>query len=112
MGIDIFDYIMPTRNACNGVLFTWKGIINIKNKKWAEDFSPLDEIGKAYVDQVYSKAYVRHLFVSGEYLGKQITSIHNLAFYLELIKATHSHLLQGDFTPWKRAILPDLSQGL
>lgn len=112
LGVDMFDCVMPTRNARNGMLFTWNGIINIKNKKWAHDFSPLDDAGSAYVDRVYSKAYVRHLFASGEYLGKQIASVHNLAFYLDLVKTARKRLLQGDFTAWKRTVFPDLSRRL
>lgn len=103
---------MPTRNARNGMLFTWKGVINIKNEKWKNDFSPLDEFGKSYVDRDYSKAYVRHLFVSREYLGKQIASVHNLAFYLDLVKTARQHILAGDFYQWKNSVLPELKNRL
>lgn len=112
LGVDMFDCVMPTRNARNGMLFTWRGIINIKNRKWVNDFSLLDEGGSSYVDKSYSRAYVRHLFASGEYLGKQIASIHNLAFYLELVRIARKHLLQGDFSAWKRTVLPDLLRRL
>jgi queuine tRNA-ribosyltransferase len=112
LGIDMMDCVMPTRNARNGMLFTWKGIINIKNEKWKKDFSPLDEFGTSYVDQDYSKAYVRHLFVSKEYLGKQIASVHNLAFYLDLVKVARQHILAGDFYAWKDGIIPILKQRL
>ncbi|XOD67683.1 MAG: tRNA guanosine(34) transglycosylase Tgt [Flavobacteriales bacterium Tduv] len=112
LGVDMFDCVIPTRNARNGMLFTWNGVINIKNKKWADDFSPLDEAGSSYVDRAYTKAYVRHLFASREYLGKQITSIHNLAFYLDLVRTARKHLLQGDFRAWKRTVLPDFSRRL
>lgn len=112
LGIDMMDCVMPTRNARNGMLFTWKGVINIKNEKWKNDFSPLDEFGKSYVDRDYSKAYVRHLFVSREYLGKQIASVHNLAFYLDLVKTARQHILAGDFYQWKNSVLPELKNRL
>ncbi|AIL43949.1 tRNA guanosine(34) transglycosylase Tgt [Elizabethkingia anophelis] len=107
-GIDMMDCVMPTRNARNGMLFTWGGVINIKNEKWKNDFSPLDELGASYVDQEYTKAYVRHLFSAREYLGKQIASIHNLAFYLDLVKVAREHILAGDFYEWKDSIIPQL----
>jgi queuine tRNA-ribosyltransferase len=100
-GIDMFDCVMPTRNARNGMLFTSKGTINIKNKKWADDFSPIDENGTPFVDSNYSKAYLRHLFISGEILGAQIASEHNLAFYLNLVKEARMHIKSGDFKAWK-----------
>ncbi|SHI40548.1 queuine tRNA-ribosyltransferase [Cruoricaptor ignavus] len=112
LGIDMMDCVLPTRNARNGMLFTWKGVINIKNEKWKNDFSPLDEFGKSYVDRDYSKAYVRHLFVSREYLGKQIASVHNLAFYLDLVKTARQHILAGDFYQWKNSVLPELKNRL
>lgn len=112
LGIDQFDCVMPTRNARNGMLFTWNGVMNMKNAKWKNDFSPLDESGKSYVDFEYSKAYVRHLFAAEEYLGKQIASIHNLAFYLDLVQTARKHILDGDFTEWKNSILPQLKQRL
>ncbi len=100
-GVDMMDCVMPTRNGRNGMLFTRNGIMNMRNKKWADDFSPLDEGGAAWVDEVYSKAYVRHLFVSQELLGMQIASIHNLAFYLWLVKEARKHIIAGDFKSWK-----------
>jgi queuine tRNA-ribosyltransferase len=100
-GIDMFDCVMPTRNARNGMLFTSKGTINIRNKKWAQDYSPIDQDGTSFVDKSYSKAYLRHLFVSGEILGAQIASEHNLAFYLNLVKEARKHIKSGDYKAWK-----------
>ena len=111
-GIDMMDCVMPTRNARNAMLFTWQGVMNMKNLKWKDDFSPLDEFGTSFVDREYSKAYVRHLFVSKEYLAKQIASIHNLAFYLDLVKVAREHILAGDFYEWKAQIIPQLKQRL
>lgn len=108
LGIDMMDCVMPTRNARNGMLFTWDGIINIKNKKWAEDFSKLDPKGTAFVDHDYTKAYLRHLFSANEFLGKQIASIHNLAFYLDLVKTARKHIINGDFSAWKKSVIPTL----
>jgi len=112
LGIDMMDCVMPTRNARNAMLFTWQGVMNLKNEKWKKDFSPLDEFGTSFVDQEYSKAYVRHLFVSKEYLAKQIASIHNLAFYLDLVKVAREHIVAGDFYEWKNAVVPVLRQRL
>lgn len=112
LGIDQFDCVLPTRNARNGMLFTWNGVMNMKNAKWKEDFSALDELGTSFVDVEYSKAYVRHLFVANEFLGKQIASIHNLAFYLDLVQTARKHILEGDFTEWKNQVLPRLKQRL
>ena len=100
-GVDMMDCVMPTRNGRNGMLFTANGIMNMRNKKWADDFSPLDESGTSYVDRVYSKAYVRHLFISQELLAMQIASIHNLAFYLWLTGEARRHIIAGDFATWK-----------
>ena len=100
-GVDMMDCVMPTRNGRNGMIFTRHGIMNMRNKKWADDFSPLDEGGAAWVDEVYSRAYVRHLFVSSELLAMQIASIHNLAFYLWLVKEARRHIISGDFKSWK-----------
>ena len=97
----MFDCVMPTRNGRNGMLFTSHGTINIKNKKWADDFSPIDPEGVSFVDSEYSKAYVRHLFTVNEMLGRQIASIHNLSFYLWLTREARKHILAGDFTQWK-----------
>lgn len=101
LGVDMFDCVMPTRNGRNGMIFTSEGIMNMKNKKWSDDFSPLDPKGTSFVDQIYSKAYVRHLFKSNEILGMQIASIHNLAFYLWLVKEARKHIIKGDFVAWK-----------
>lgn len=112
LGIDMFDCVMPSRNARHGMLFTWDGIINIKNQKWEFDFSPVDENGKAYVDQVYTKAYLRHLIKSKENLGIQIATIHNLAFYLDLVKEARKQILLGTFASWKEQVIPKLSNRL
>jgi queuine tRNA-ribosyltransferase len=112
LGIDMMDCVMPTRNARNAMLFTWNGVMNMKNQKWKDDFSPLDEFGTSFVDREYSKAYVRHLFVSKEYLAKQIASIHNLAFYLHLVKVAREHIVAGDFYQWKDSVMPGLRQRL
>ena len=100
-GVDMFDCVMPTRNGRNGMLFTWDGIINIKNKKWADDFSPLDPKGASFVDHTYTKAYLRHLFIAGEIFAGQIASEHNLAFYLDLVREARKHIKAGDFKAWK-----------
>ena len=100
-GVDMFDCVMPTRNGRNGMLFTWDGIMNMKNKKWADDFSPLDPKGSSFVDHAYSKAYLRHLFVAGEIFAGQIASEHNLAFYLDLVREARKHIKAGDFKAWK-----------
>ena len=110
LGIDMFDCVMPTRNARHGMLFTQNGIMNMKNAKWKADFSPLDENGTSFVDSFYSKAYVRHLFHTGEILGMQIASIHNLAFYLWLVGEARNQIEKGTFTSWKNKMVPQLSQ--
>ncbi|MDO5511002.1 MAG: tRNA guanosine(34) transglycosylase Tgt [Weeksellaceae bacterium] len=112
LGVDMFDCVMPTRNARNGMLFTWNGVMNMKNAKWKDDFSALDELGTSYVDKEYSKAYVRHLFISGEYLGKQIASVHNLAFYLDLVRVAREKINEGSFAQWKDEMVPKLKQRL
>jgi len=112
LGIDMFDCVMPTRNARNGMLFTAYGSINIKNLKWADDYSPIDEMGITYVDTVYSKAYLRHLFKANEYLGKQIASIHNLGFYLWLTREARKHIIAGDFTTWKNKMVKQMDNRL
>lgn len=104
-GVDMMDCVMPTRNGRNGMLFTSNGIMNMKNKKWADDFSPLDPEGETWVDTHFSKAYVRHLFVSGEILALQIASVHNLGFYLRLVKEARNHIIQGDFKNWKNEMI-------
>jgi queuine tRNA-ribosyltransferase len=110
LGIDMFDCVMPSRNARHGMLFTWEGTLNIKNKKWADDFSPIDSNSKVWVDQVYTKAYLRHLISSKEYLGIQIATIHNLAFYLELVEQARAHIKAGDFLSWKNKMVKQLAQ--
>ena len=112
LGIDMFDCVMPTRNARNGMLFTAHGTINLKNKKWENDFSPLDEMGITFVDTEYTKAYVRHLFAANEYLGKQIATIHNLGFYMWLVREARKHILAGDFRVWKEMMVKQMSQRL
>ncbi|MBG6062865.1 queuine tRNA-ribosyltransferase [Flavobacterium sp. CG_9.1] len=112
LGIDMFDCVMPTRNARNGMLFTANGTINIKNKKWADDFSPIDEMAITYVDTEYTKAYLRHLFAANEYLGKQIATIHNLGFYMWLVREARKHILAGDFRTWKEMMVKNMSQRL
>ena len=112
LGIDMFDCVMPTRNARNGMLFTANGTINIKNKKWEDDFSPVDEMGYTFVDTEYTKAYLRHLFAANEYLGKQIATIHNLGFYMWLVREARKHILAGDFRPWKEMMVKNMSQRL
>lgn len=111
-GVDMMDCVMPTRNGRNGMLFTRHGIMNMRNKKWADDFSPLDEGGAAWVDEVYSKAYVRHLFVANEILAMQIASIHNLAFYLWLVREAREHIVSGDFKEWKTGMLEKVTHRL
>lgn len=100
-GVDMFDCVMPTRNGRNGMLFTRSGIMNMRNLKWAEDFSPIDPEGDSFVDRTYTKAYLRHLFIAGEMLAAQIASEHNLAFYLSLVRQAREHILAGDFASWK-----------
>ena len=112
LGIDMFDCVMPTRNARNGMLFTAYGSINIKNLKWKDDFSPLDEMGITFVDTEYSKAYVRHLFTVNELLGKQIATIHNLGFYLWLVREARKHILAGDFSTWKDKMVKQMDNRL
>lgn len=112
LGVDMFDCVMPTRNARNGMLFTAHGTINIKNKKWEDDFSPIDEMGITFVDTEYSKAYVRHLFSVNELLGKQIATIHNLGFYMWLVREARKHILAGDFTTWKNMMVKQMDKRL
>ena len=112
LGIDMFDCVMPTRNARNGMLFTAHGTINIKNKKWENDFSPIDDMDITYVDTLYSKAYLRHLFAAKEMLGKQIASIHNLGFYVWLTREARKHILAGDFREWKDKMVKQMDKRL
>ncbi len=111
-GVDMFDCVMPTRNARNGMLFTKNGIINIKNAKWKNDFSELDEQGTSFVDKKYSKAYLRHLTISNERLAAQISSIHNLAFYLWLVKEARKQILENNFSKWKKEMIIRITQRL
>ncbi len=111
-GVDMFDCVMPTRNGRNGMLFTWNGIINIRNKKWQYDFSPIDERSDCFVDRTYSKAYLRHLTIAGEMLAAQIASLHNLAFYLQLVREARRRIVAGTFKPWKEEMVRQLSNRL
>ncbi len=112
LGIDMFDCVMPTRNARNGMLFTANGTINIKNKKWEDDFSEIDEMAITFVDTEYSKAYLKHLFTVNELLGKQIATIHNLGFYLWLVREARKHILAGDFNSWKNTMVKQMDKRL
>lgn len=112
LGIDMFDCVMPTRNGRNGMLFTAGGTINIRNRKWIDDFSPIDPEGSSLVSHMYSRAYLRHLVMSGENLGAQIASIHNLAFYLSLVSEARKKIEEGNFGKWKRAMIKKLSERL
>ena len=111
-GVDMFDCVMPTRNGRNGMLFTKNGIMNMRNKKWEDDYSPIEEDGVSYVDTMYSKAYLRHLMHAGEMLGLEIASIHNLAFYLWLVKEARKHIIEGDFATWKPKMVERLKTRL
>jgi queuine tRNA-ribosyltransferase len=112
LGVDMFDCVMPTRNGRNGMLFTSEGIINIKNEKWKDDFSPVDPNGTSFVDSTYTKAYLRHLVINKEILGAQIASIHNLAFYLELVRQAREKIKEGIFMDWKNSMITKLSYRL
>jgi queuine tRNA-ribosyltransferase len=109
-GVDMFDCVMPTRNGRNGMLFTRSGIINIRNSKWADDFSPVDAGSASEVSRTYSKAYLRHLVISGEMLGAQIATIHNLSFYLSLLSEAREKILEGTFGPWKEETVQRISE--
>ena len=111
-GVDMFDCVMPTRNGRNAMLFTWQGTMNMRNKKWADDFSALDPEGTASVDRIYSRAYIHHLFKAQELMALEIASIHNLAFYLDVVKTARRHIIAGDFTEWKRSVIEQLGQRL
>lgn len=108
LGVDMFDCVLPTRNARNGMLFTAEGTLNIKNKKWENDFSPIDPQGFCFADTDYTKAYLRHLFTVNEMLGKQIATLHNLSFYLWLVREARKHILAGTFTPWKNKMVKQM----
>ena len=111
-GVDQFDCVMPTRNGRNGQIFTWQGVMNMRNKKWEDDFTELDPTGTSYVDHQYTRAYVRHLIHAEEMLGLEILSIHNLAFYLELVRTARMHVIEGDFKQWKDGVMPQITQRL
>ena len=111
-GVDMFDCVMPTRNARNGMLFTWNGIMNMRNAKWEDDFTELDPSGCSFVDHAYSRAYLRHLFIAGELFAGMIASEHNLAFYLDLVRTARQHIEAGDFAQWKKEVTPKLSSRL
>ena len=112
LGVDMFDCVMPTRNGRNGMLFTWDGIINIKNNKWINNFDPIDKNSDIFVDRIYSKAYLRHLFNVNEILAKQIASIHNLAFYVNLMKKAREKIILGEFASWKNQLVKKLGKRL
>ena len=111
-GVDMFDCVMPTRNGRNGMLFTWNGIMNMRNSKWENDFSELDPSGTSFVDHHYTKAYLRHLFIAGEMFAAMIASEHNLAFYLDLVRQARLHIAEGDFTSWKEATVKKVTSRL
>ena len=111
-GVDMFDCVMPTRNGRNGMLFTWNGIMNMRNAKWEDDFSPLDPDGTSFVDRTYTRAYLRHLFIAGEMMAAMIATEHNLAFYLDLVRQSRAHIEAGDFASWKDAVLPRITARL
>lgn len=108
-GVDMFDCVMPTRNGRNGMLFTSQGIINIRNEKWKNDFSPIDPDSPSDYDSIYSKAYLRHLFIAGEMLGPQLASIHNLSFYLWLVGEARKQIVKGTFRSWKEKMVKQLA---
>ena len=112
LGVDMFDCVMPTRNARHGHLFTSKGILNMKNAKWKDDFSPIDEESTCHSSRFYSKAYLRHLFQCKELLASQIASLHNLSFYLWLVGEARNHILAGDFYDWKKEMIPNITRRL
>ena len=112
LGVDMFDCVMPTRNARNGMLFTAEGTINIKNKKWERDFTPLDPMGLTFADRDYTRAYLRHLFAANEYLGKQIATLHNLGFYLWLVREARRRIGDGTFGPWKDQMVRQMDKRL
>jgi len=112
LGVDMFDCVMPTRNGRNGMLFTSEGILNMRNEKWKSDFSPVDPNGTSFVDHHYSKAYLRHLYISKEMLAAQIGSIHNLTFYLWLVREARKHIIAGDFDTWKSSMVKKLTTRL
>lgn len=112
MGVDMFDCVMPTRNGRNGMIFTWEGMLNMRNEKWKNDFTPIDIKSDLFADQEYTRAYLRHLYVADEMLGSMIGSIHNLHFYLDLVKTARMKILDGTFSKWKDETLPKISRKL
>ena len=112
LGVDMFDCVMPTRNGRNGMIFTWDGIMNMRNEKWKYDFTPIDANSDLFADREYSRAYLRHMYVSDEILGPMIGSIHNLHFYLDLVKTARKKILEGTFASWKNEIVPKISARL
>jgi queuine tRNA-ribosyltransferase len=110
LGVDMFDCVMPTRNGRNGMLFTKNGIINIRNEKWKNDFTSIDNEGDSIVDSQYTKAYLRHLFIAKEMLGSMIASQHNLSFYLWLVRESRKHIITGDFKDWKDKMIVNVSR--
>ena len=111
-GVDMFDCVMPTRNGRNAMLFTWNGVMNLRNAKWEKDFSELDPDGTSFVDHAYTKAYLRHLFIAGEMFAAMVASEHNLAFYMDLVRKAGEHIVAGDFAAWKEEAVRKLSQRL
>ena len=111
-GIDMFDCVMPTRNGRNGMLFTWNGVMNMRNAKWTQDFSEIDPCGTSFVDHNYTKAYLHHLFIAGEMFAAMLASEHNLAFYLDVVRQARSHIEAGDFTVWKNSVMPKITSRL
>lgn len=112
MGVDMFDCVMPTRNGRNGMIFTWEGMMNMRNEKWKNDFTPIDIQSDLFADQEYTRAYLRHLYVANEMLGAMIGSIHNLHFYLDLVQTARKKIVEGTFSSWKNEVLPKLSRKL
>ena len=112
LGVDMFDCVMPTRNGRNGMIFTWEGMLNMRNEKWKNDFSPIDKNSTLTADRIYSKAYLRHLYVSNEILGPMIGSIHNLHFYLDLVTTARKKIIEGTFAEWKNQVIPQLGTKL
>ena len=111
-GIDMFDCVMPTRNGRNGMLFTWDGVMNMRNAKWAQDFTEIDPLGTSFVDHHYTKAYLHHLFIAGEMFAAMLASEHNLAFYLDVVRQARGHIEAGDFKAWKDSVIPKITSRL
>ena len=111
-GIDMFDCVMPTRNGRNGMLFTWDGVMNMRNARWAQDFTEIDPLGTSFVDHHYTKAYLHHLFIAGEMFAAMLASEHNLAFYLDVVRQARGHIEAGDFKAWKDSVIPKITSRL